>query len=112
MLTGMYPPTSGTAHIYGLDIRTDMDSIRKSMGVCPQHTFCLTGIRLKFIRTRKALLLFRSGIFCVLDPRKLYGMIHSDTALSESLPTFFVIKLVNEFEPLQPSIIFLHLVTK
>lgn len=37
MLTGMYPPTSGTARIYGLDIRTDMDSIRDSMGVCPQH---------------------------------------------------------------------------
>ncbi|XP_034242493.1 phospholipid-transporting ATPase ABCA1-like isoform X2 [Thrips palmi] len=37
MLTGMYPPTSGTARIYGLDIRTDMVSIRDSMGVCPQH---------------------------------------------------------------------------
>ncbi|KAK3930971.1 ATP-binding cassette sub-family A member 12 [Frankliniella fusca] len=37
MLTGMYPPTSGTAKIYGRDIRKDMDSIRSSMGVCPQH---------------------------------------------------------------------------
>ena len=37
MLTGMYPPSSGTARIYRLDIRTDMDSIRDSMGVCPQH---------------------------------------------------------------------------
>ena len=37
MLTGMYPPSSGTARVYGWDIRTDMDSIRTSMGVCPQH---------------------------------------------------------------------------
>ncbi|XP_039280718.1 phospholipid-transporting ATPase ABCA1 isoform X2 [Nilaparvata lugens] len=37
MLTGLFPPSSGTAKIYGLDIRTDMDAIRKSMGMCPQH---------------------------------------------------------------------------
>ncbi|XP_073689114.1 retinal-specific phospholipid-transporting ATPase ABCA4, partial [Garra rufa] len=37
ILTGMFPPTSGTAHIYGKDIRTDMDAIRKSLGMCPQH---------------------------------------------------------------------------
>lgn len=33
----MFPPTSGTAYIYGKDIRTDMDAIRKSLGMCPQH---------------------------------------------------------------------------
>uniref|UniRef100_A0AAY4D132 P-type phospholipid transporter n=1 Tax=Denticeps clupeoides TaxID=299321 RepID=A0AAY4D132_9TELE len=37
ILTGMYPPTSGTAFIYGKDIRTDMDTIRQSLGMCPQH---------------------------------------------------------------------------
>ncbi|KAI2648890.1 Retinal-specific phospholipid-transporting ATPase ABCA4 [Labeo rohita] len=37
ILTGMFPPTSGTARIYGKDIRTDMDAIRKSLGMCPQH---------------------------------------------------------------------------
>ncbi|XP_038064112.1 ATP-binding cassette sub-family A member 2-like isoform X2 [Patiria miniata] len=37
MLTGLFPPTSGTAHIYGSDIRSDMDTIRKSLGMCPQH---------------------------------------------------------------------------
>ncbi|GFT33344.1 phospholipid-transporting ATPase ABCA1 [Nephila pilipes] len=37
ILTGMFPPTSGTAKIYGYDIRTDMDSIRRSLGTCPQH---------------------------------------------------------------------------
>ncbi|NWR89634.1 ABCA1 protein, partial [Furnarius figulus] len=37
ILTGLLPPTSGTAYILGLDIRSDIDSIRKSMGMCPQH---------------------------------------------------------------------------
>ncbi|XP_054718877.1 phospholipid-transporting ATPase ABCA7-like [Uloborus diversus] len=37
ILTGMFPPTTGTAKIYGYDIRTDMDLIRRSLGTCPQH---------------------------------------------------------------------------
>ncbi|KAI4871756.1 hypothetical protein NFI96_009156 [Prochilodus magdalenae] len=37
ILTGLFPPTSGTAYIYGRDIRTDMDTIRQSLGMCPQH---------------------------------------------------------------------------
>uniref|UniRef100_A0A8C6P4U4 P-type phospholipid transporter n=1 Tax=Nothobranchius furzeri TaxID=105023 RepID=A0A8C6P4U4_NOTFU len=37
ILTGMFPPTSGTATIYDKDIRTDMDSVRMSLGMCPQH---------------------------------------------------------------------------
>uniref|UniRef100_A0A3P9L2N4 P-type phospholipid transporter n=1 Tax=Oryzias latipes TaxID=8090 RepID=A0A3P9L2N4_ORYLA len=37
ILTGLFPPTSGTALINGYDIRTDMDSIRKYLGMCPQH---------------------------------------------------------------------------
>ncbi|KAM4718470.1 retinal-specific phospholipid-transporting ATPase ABCA4a isoform 3-T3 [Anableps anableps] len=37
ILTGMFPPTSGTATIYGKDIRTDMDSIHMSLGMCPQY---------------------------------------------------------------------------
>ncbi|XP_023820616.1 retinal-specific ATP-binding cassette transporter isoform X2 [Oryzias latipes] len=37
ILTGLYPPTSGTAFINGRDIRTDMDVIRTSLGMCPQY---------------------------------------------------------------------------
>ncbi|KAM6962503.1 phospholipid-transporting ATPase ABCA1 [Aplochiton taeniatus] len=37
ILTGLFPPTSGTVYIKGMDIRTDMDIIRKTLGVCPQH---------------------------------------------------------------------------
>lgn len=37
MLTGMIPPTSGTATVGGYDIRTDMAGVRDSLGLCPQH---------------------------------------------------------------------------
>lgn len=37
ILTGLFPPTSGTAFVYGYDIRLDMDKIRRSLGMCPQH---------------------------------------------------------------------------
>ena len=37
ILTGLFPPSAGSATIYGLDIQKDMDSIRQSLGVCPQH---------------------------------------------------------------------------
>ncbi|XP_061147735.1 phospholipid-transporting ATPase ABCA1b [Syngnathus typhle] len=37
ILTGLFPPTSGTAYILGRDIRTDLSAIRQSLGVCPQH---------------------------------------------------------------------------
>lgn len=37
MLTGMITPNSGTAKISGYDIRTDMDGVRRSLGLCPQH---------------------------------------------------------------------------
>uniref|UniRef100_A0A4W6FEQ1 ATP binding cassette subfamily A member 4 n=1 Tax=Lates calcarifer TaxID=8187 RepID=A0A4W6FEQ1_LATCA len=37
ILTGLFPPTSGTAYINGRDIRTDMEIVRSSMGMCPQY---------------------------------------------------------------------------
>ncbi|KAK8930484.1 ABC transporter A family member 7 [Platanthera zijinensis] len=37
MMTGLLSPTSGTALIHGLNIRSNMDEIYSSMGVCPQH---------------------------------------------------------------------------
>ncbi|XP_062869316.1 phospholipid-transporting ATPase ABCA1 [Trichomycterus rosablanca] len=37
ILTGLFPPTAGTVYIKGLDIRTHMDTIRRTLGVCPQH---------------------------------------------------------------------------
>lgn len=37
MLTGMLPPTSGTAIVNGKDICEDMATVRNSLGLCPQH---------------------------------------------------------------------------
>lgn len=37
ILTGLFPPTSGTAYILGRDIRKELSAIRQSLGVCPQH---------------------------------------------------------------------------
>ncbi|KAI2659243.1 Phospholipid-transporting ATPase ABCA1 [Labeo rohita] len=37
ILTGLFPPTAGTIYVKGMDIRTDMDVIRRTLGVCPQH---------------------------------------------------------------------------
>ncbi|KAF5734705.1 ABC transporter A family member 7 [Tripterygium wilfordii] len=37
MMIGLTKPTAGAAYVEGLDIRTDMEGIYTSMGVCPQH---------------------------------------------------------------------------
>ncbi|XP_058110850.1 ABC transporter A family member 7-like isoform X2 [Magnolia sinica] len=37
MVTGFLPPTSGTALIDGMDIRSNMNQIYTRIGVCPQH---------------------------------------------------------------------------
>ncbi|KAF8561538.1 hypothetical protein P879_02584 [Paragonimus westermani] len=37
ILTGLYPPTSGTAFVNGHNIQKDIESVRKSLGFCPQE---------------------------------------------------------------------------
>ncbi|XWS56284.1 hypothetical protein CRYUN_Cryun09bG0072800 [Craigia yunnanensis] len=37
MLVGLLPPTSGDALVFRKSILTDMNEIRKELGVCPQH---------------------------------------------------------------------------
>uniref|UniRef100_A0A8C4QFV7 ABC transporter domain-containing protein n=1 Tax=Eptatretus burgeri TaxID=7764 RepID=A0A8C4QFV7_EPTBU len=37
LLTGLFPPSSGTAIVSGFDILTDMPLIRRNLGLCPQH---------------------------------------------------------------------------
>ncbi|GJJ67951.1 hypothetical protein EMPS_00297 [Entomortierella parvispora] len=37
LLTGLYSPTSGTAHVAGANIRNDMALVHAKIGVCPQH---------------------------------------------------------------------------
>jgi len=33
----MFPPTSGTASVSGYDIQTELEKVRESLGLCPQH---------------------------------------------------------------------------
>ncbi|XP_041331810.1 ATP-binding cassette sub-family A member 13 [Pyrgilauda ruficollis] len=37
LLTGVYPPSSGTIIVDGKDIRTELAAIRTELGVCPQY---------------------------------------------------------------------------
>lgn len=36
IITGLFPPSSGTAIVNGYDIRTEIEKIRSSLGICPQ----------------------------------------------------------------------------
>lgn len=36
-ITGFLTPTSGTAYVNGYSIRTEIASVRKNLGLCPQH---------------------------------------------------------------------------
>ncbi|CAO1389036.1 unnamed protein product [Diamesa tonsa] len=47
MLTGMFPPTAGTAYVDGKDIRYDIDAIRSSLGLCPQHNVLFNELTVK-----------------------------------------------------------------
>lgn len=47
MLTGMIPPTNGSAIISGYDIRTNMSKVRDSLGLCPQHNILFDELTVK-----------------------------------------------------------------
>lgn len=47
MLTGMFPPTSGTALVNGHDIRMDIEGVRNSLGLCPQHNILFDSLTVR-----------------------------------------------------------------
>ncbi|XP_068659362.1 ABC transporter A family member 1 isoform X2 [Aristolochia californica] len=47
MLVGLIPPTAGDVLVCGKNIRTDMDDIRKGLGVCPQHDILFPELTVK-----------------------------------------------------------------
>ncbi|XP_077982530.1 phospholipid-transporting ATPase ABCA3-like [Glandiceps talaboti] len=47
ILTGLFPPTTGTAIIDGHDILTGMTNIRHSLGFCPQHNILFDRLTVK-----------------------------------------------------------------
>lgn len=44
MFLGMLNMTSGSIRINGKDTRNNMDEIRKSLGLCPQHNLLFTDL--------------------------------------------------------------------
>ncbi|KAK3023522.1 hypothetical protein RJ639_044788 [Escallonia herrerae] len=47
MLVGLLPPTSGDALIFGKNILTDRDEVRKNLGVCPQYDILFPELTVK-----------------------------------------------------------------
>ena len=45
--SGLYTPSDGTATISGYSILTDMDQIRNSLGICPQHNVLFDRLTVK-----------------------------------------------------------------
>lgn len=37
LLTGLFSPSSGTIEVYGRDMQTNIDDVRKELGVCMQY---------------------------------------------------------------------------
>jgi len=37
LISGLFAPTKGTALVNGYDINSNMENVRKSLGLCPQH---------------------------------------------------------------------------
>jgi len=44
MITGLFDSTSGTTKIFGLDIQEDLEEVRQTMGICPQHDILFDGM--------------------------------------------------------------------
>ncbi|XP_049624392.1 LOW QUALITY PROTEIN: glucosylceramide transporter ABCA12 [Suncus etruscus] len=55
MLTGLFEASVGTIFVYGKDIKTDLNTVRKSMGVCMQHD-----VLFSYLTTKEHLLLYGS----------------------------------------------------
>ncbi|KAM5228805.1 glucosylceramide transporter ABCA12 [Ctenodactylus gundi] len=55
MLTGLFGASAGTIFVYGKDIKTDLDSVRRNMGVCMQHD-----VLFSYLTTKEHLLLYGS----------------------------------------------------
>ncbi|XP_053453780.1 glucosylceramide transporter ABCA12 [Nycticebus coucang] len=55
MLTGLFGTSAGTIFVYGKDIKTDLHTVRKNMGVCMQHD-----VLFSYLTTKEHLLLYGS----------------------------------------------------
>lgn len=67
---GLFPPSDGTALIYGHDIRHEMSTIRRSLGVCPQHNILFRKYECKLISIQDTKYFYSTHYF-YLDYRSL-----------------------------------------
>jgi ABC-type multidrug transport system ATPase subunit len=68
MLTGLYPPTSGDATLYGHSIVSSLGDVQRMIGVCPQHDILFPSLTV-----REHLQLY--GAIMGADPAKLPELI-------------------------------------
>ena len=47
ILTGLFSPSSGTAYVNGCSIVNNIDGVRKSLGLCPQHNVLFDRLTVK-----------------------------------------------------------------
>ena len=71
MLIGMLEPSSGSARINGYDIRYDLDTIRKNLGICPQFDILFTLLtveeHLRFFSEMKSGVVSESDVEDIID---------------------------------------------
>src|SRR5438874_12081876 len=50
-LLGFHPPTEGTAHVFGMDVRTQIREIRHEIGYMPENDSFIAGMTaIRFVR--------------------------------------------------------------
>jgi len=47
MMTGLFDSTAGSTKVFGFDIQEDLEEIRKTMGICPQHDILFDNLTVK-----------------------------------------------------------------
>ena len=47
ILTGLFPASGGRARVNGKNTETEMDAIRESLGLCPQHNVLFDRLTVK-----------------------------------------------------------------
>ena len=94
ILTGLFPPSSGSAHVNGKSILTDMDAIRESLGLCPQHNVLFDRLTVKehlefFINLKVTMKAMSFPVFVLFfSLSSLYFLISSNSICLPSPPSW------------------------
>lgn len=80
MLTGLFPPTAGTAYINGHSILNEIDKIRESLGLCPQHNVLFDRLTVKehlefFTALKVELFTHACGVYYEAGLQNVHGLI-------------------------------------